>query len=257
MISFILWSIFLYLFHGIGITLGYHRRLAHKSFKMAKWVEYIFVIGGYLAMMGAPISWVAIHRRHHQVTDIEGKDPHTPRDGFFHSLVAWMFYVDKYQTTPQARLLVPDLMKDKFYRLLGDTALPSKRWLNFGSCILFRYLILILFGKEAFYASLITWWVVFWSPQLVNSLCHIPALGYRNFSTDDDSTNVPWLFAFGENWHNTHHYIPKSARHGIFANEFDITWETIKLLEKLGLVWEIKDGTSSRRLANREGNSSR
>src|SRR5262249_9540905 len=56
--------------------------------------------------------------------------------------------------------------------------------------------------------------------------------------TREDSRNVWWVgvLALGEGWHNNHHAIPKSARHGMAWYEFDLTWYIIWTLEKLGLA---------------------
>ncbi len=75
---------------GLGTTLGYHRLLTHKSLKVPRWVMYFILSGGYLGLMGSPIVWVAVHRLHHQKSD-QMAMPHSPRDGFKHALVGWMF----------------------------------------------------------------------------------------------------------------------------------------------------------------------
>src|SRR4029077_13080472 len=63
---------------SLGIGMGYHRLLTHRSYKTPKWVEYVLTVCGTLALEGGPIFWVAVHRLHHQNTDHEG-DPHSPR----------------------------------------------------------------------------------------------------------------------------------------------------------------------------------
>ena len=77
---------------------------------------------------------------------------------------------------------------------------------------------------------------------LVNSASHI--WGYRNYETRDNSRNLWWvgLLAFGEGWHNNHHAFPGRARHGHRWWEFDLTYRTICLLEKCGLVWNVLRG---------------
>lgn len=92
--------------------------------------------------------------------------------------------------------------------------------------------------------------IVFWSTQLVNAVCHLPSAGYRLHETKDDSRNVWWvaLLAMGEGWHNNHHAIPKSARHGMAWWEFDITWISIWLLEKVGLAKNVIRPESIRRV---------
>src|ERR1700761_6395867 len=65
---------------GWGISLGYHRLHTHRSFVVPRWLEYWFAICGSMTLEGGPISWVAIHRIHHQHSDKPG-DPHSPREG--------------------------------------------------------------------------------------------------------------------------------------------------------------------------------
>ena len=75
---------------------------------------------------------------------------------------------------------------------------------------------------------------------LVNSATHL--WGTRRFRTADDSKNSWWvaLLTFGEGWHNNHHAYPTSARHGLARAEFDLCWLQIRLLEKIGLAWNVR-----------------
>ncbi|HEX6602115.1 MAG TPA: acyl-CoA desaturase, partial [Solirubrobacterales bacterium] len=67
----------MYFVTAIGITVGFHRLLTHRSFQTFKPIEYLFAILGSMAVQGPVISWVADHRKHHAHTDEEG-DPHSP-----------------------------------------------------------------------------------------------------------------------------------------------------------------------------------
>jgi stearoyl-CoA desaturase (delta-9 desaturase) len=105
------WSIFA--FCGIvGITLGYHRMLTHKSFKTYKWLEYLIAFVGTQAGQGDPIEWVSTHRYHHLHTDTP-LDPHSPYEGFWWSHLLWL-------TGTEHSLLdyanVPDLKNQLFYK---------------------------------------------------------------------------------------------------------------------------------------------
>src|SRR5271168_1638535 len=71
------WFICSYVYHGLGVTLGYHRLLAHRSLTLPKWFAYPVVLGGYLALQGSPVVWVGVHRLHHRKSDGRG-DPHSP-----------------------------------------------------------------------------------------------------------------------------------------------------------------------------------
>src|SRR6201985_1464147 len=73
-------AVFMYLITAIGITVGFHRLLTHRSFQTSKGLEYTFAILGTMAVQGPVLSWVADHRKHHAHTDKEG-DPHSPHVG--------------------------------------------------------------------------------------------------------------------------------------------------------------------------------
>ena len=70
----------LYVLTGLGVTVGFHRLLTHRSFRTSKPLEYAFAVLGSMAVQGPVIGWVADHRKHHAHTDVEG-DPHSPHVG--------------------------------------------------------------------------------------------------------------------------------------------------------------------------------
>ena len=79
-------AFFLYwLSASIGICLTYHRLLTHRGFRVPKPLEYLLTVCGMLASEGGAITWVAMHRMHHTLSDRPGKDLHTPKDGFWWS----------------------------------------------------------------------------------------------------------------------------------------------------------------------------
>jgi len=218
---------------SLGIGMAYHRLLTHRGYKTPKWMEYFLTICGTLALEGGPIFWVATHRIHHQFSDKEG-DPHTPREGAFWAHMGWiMFGKAMHHDTDVLKRYVPDLAKDRFH-----VALTTWHWvpqvvvglalLAYGGIpyVLWGTALRTTFGLHA------TW--------LVNSATHI--WGSRRFRTRDDSTNLWWvaLLSFGEGWHNNHHAHPVSMRHGLAWYEFDLNYLQIKLLQKLGLAWDLK-----------------
>ncbi len=239
-VSFIGWFLASYYYHGIGITLGYHRLLTHKSLQLPKWLSYLIVSGGYLTLMGSPVVWVAVHRLHHQKSDQEG-DPHSPRHGFKHALYEWMFSMSSVQSQEDLIKQVPELMADPIYRSLGYEHEPKPALLCLGACIVFRIILLLAFGWVALLANVCASFCCFWSTQLVNAVCHLDSQGYRSHETREDSRNVWWvgILSLGEGWHNNHHAVPKSARHGMAWWEVDLTWYTIWALEKLGIAHTI------------------
>jgi sn-1 stearoyl-lipid 9-desaturase len=73
----------------------------------------------------------------------------------------------------------------------------------------------------------------------VNSATHM--WGTQRYMTGDTSTNSFWvaILTFGEGWHNNHHAVPQSARHGLAWYEIDLNWYGISALRMLGLAWDI------------------
>jgi len=110
-IAFVLW----WVAGSLGIGMGYHRLLTHRGFKTPKWVEYFLTTCGTLALEGGPIAWVATHRVHHQLTDVEG-DPHSPREGGLWAHMGWIVTGRAMHNKAKELLhFVPDLRKDKFH----------------------------------------------------------------------------------------------------------------------------------------------
>lgn len=235
------WFLGSYLYHGLGITLGYHRLLTHKAMVLPRWLTYFFVSGGYFALQGSPVVWVAVHRLHHQKSDFSG-DPHSPKDGFMHALVGWMFNMDSVQSNEELQAQTRDLIKDPLYRWLGSSHTSDQALKCLILSIIFRLVILTFFGLGAVAANLAAVGIIFWSTQLVNAACHVKSSGaYRNFETSDQSLNVWWvgILALGEGWHNNHHAMPTSARHGMKWWEVDVTWYATWLMEKLGIASKV------------------
>src|SRR4051794_12814230 len=104
-----------YLVIGLGVTVGYHRLLTHRSFQTYKPVEYVFAVLGSMSVQGSVITWVADHRKHHAHADEEG-DPHSPHvghgtglKGLVHAHVGWLF--DEHGRA-ERRKYAPDLYED-------------------------------------------------------------------------------------------------------------------------------------------------
>lgn len=256
MLEFLSLFLIFYICHALGITIGYHRLLSHRTFRCSKFVEYLFVIPGYLAFEGSPIWWATIHRAHHRHEDTE-LDPHSPRFGLFHSLCGWLM-AKGYEPHVDPQSQAKDLIKDPVYRFLeqgGDWT--RAHTLNFAIGLGFRLIILLMFGWIPALASLLAGLAVLQIPLMLNVFCHMPKLGYRNYNkSDEDSTNVWWVavLALGEGWHNNHHASPGSARSGMRLFELDISWIVISFLNRIGLVNSV-NATTHEKLKNKYGRS--
>ena len=237
-----------YVLCGLGVTVGFHRHLTHRAFATSRPVRVTLAILGSAAIEGPVISWVADHRKHHAFADQEG-DPHSPHvghsgglrgalRGLLHAHVGWLFiHTDRAAKTRYA----PDLLADPAIRFVDRTfflwvvlglALPfGLGWLIGGS--LFAAFTGLLWGGA------VRMLVLHHVTYSINSLCHF--FGRRRFPTDDESRNLLWLAlpSFGEAWHNNHHAFPTSAEHGLRRWELDPSAWVIRLLERLGLVWDV------------------
>ena len=191
------WGICLlvYFFNGcIGMTVTYHRGLAHKSWEMPKLFEYFGVFCATIGMTGSVLSWVAIHRKHHRFTDTE-QDPHSPTfKGFFFCQWFSMF-------TPVEMKYVPDLFRISFYKFQH----------KYYFLIVGGYgLILYLIDPFLIIAAWLAPSAILWNGgSAIVTLAHF---GEKNSQTKDYSRN-DWFLAllvWGEGWHNNHHALPNS-----------------------------------------------
>jgi fatty-acid desaturase len=227
-----------YLTGAIGVTLGYHRLLTHRSLRLRWPLEYVVATLGTLAMQGAPIQWVATHRVHHAHSDHEG-DPHTTRLGLSWAHVKWLLSQNRYvPTATTCARHCPDLVRDPYYRALTPLTIPLQVLLALALLAIggWPWVIWGIFVRLVF---------TYHSTWFVNSASHWS--GYRLFKTDDRSTNSWWvaLMSFGEGWHNNHHAFPFSARHGMAWFEIDVTWWHIKVLQMLHLADRVRVPTKA------------
>lgn len=228
LVSIILW----WTSGSLGIGIGYHRLLTHRSFKTSKWLERFFAVCGTLALQSGPISWAVTHRLHHAFTETE-KDPHTVKQGLYWSHIGWIFQgtAQSHDETTKKRY-APDLLKDNFYLFL-----ERYYWL---SSVVVGLILLALGGWQMVFWGVFLRTVLVWhATWLVNSATH--TWGKRRFQTKDSSTNNAFvaMITFGEGWHNNHHAFPRSARHGLTKLEIDLNWLQIKFLEKLKLARDV------------------
>lgn len=240
----------MYLFCGLGITVGFHRYFTHKSFDCPRWMKILLGVAGSMAVQGDLFWWCAVHRQHHQHSDHE-HDPHSPHVGsgsrikrFIYSHFGWLFKIE----SPDEQRYVPDLMADPDLRAISrlfplwvtlSMAIPavlggviSGTWLGALTGLLWGGLVRVFFEHH-----------VTWS---VNSVCHI--WGAQPYDSHDHSRNnvLVGVLALGEGWHNNHHAFPTSARHGLAWWQFDASWITIRLMSLLGMASKVKLPTPER-----------
>ncbi len=222
-----------WLFGSIGICLGYHRLLTHRSFQVPQWLEYILATIGSLALQGGPIFWVSGHRLHHAHTEDEEQDPYSARRGFWWSHMLWLCYPRKpFFDYESYKKFAPDLDRHPYYR-----------WLNRNFILLQVLLGLLLYGLGGWsfviYGIFLRAVLLWHSTWLINSATH--RWGYRNFPAEDGSRNLWWaaILTYGEGWHNNHHAHPRVAKAGQRWWEIDLTWWAIQMLQMLGLAKKV------------------
>lgn len=218
----------LYAVTALGITIGFHRMLTHRSFEAHPVVRFLFLMFGSMAMEGPALDWASIHIQHHANTE-EEDDPHSPLHGFLHAHLGWFFNGFKSNPDVYGRWL----KKDKLVVFMSNTFLIWTALTLVIPFLLGGWTGLLWGGLvRIFLTTHVTW--------SVNSICH--TFGKRMFDTQDRSYNnwMVGLLAFGEGWHNNHHAFPRSAFHGMRWWQFDMSSYIIMALEKVGLVWNVQ-----------------
>ncbi len=250
----------MYLLTAVGITVGYHRLLTHRSFQTAKPLEYAFAVLGSMAVQGPVVAWVADHRKHHAHTDVEG-DPHSPHvgrqagvrgvmAGLWHAHTGWLM---SNQGRADWNKYARDLREDRGMMLISRQFVPLVL-LSLALPALAGYAIVGTLGGAAtglLWGGLVRIFFVHHVTWSVNSVCHF--FGTRRFDVEDRSTNVFWLAlpSLGESWHHNHHAFPRSAVHGLRRREIDPSAAIIGAMEKLGLARNVVRITPERQ-AERE-----
>jgi len=240
---------------ALGVTVGLHRYFTHKSFSAGPAVETFLAVAGMMAVVGPLVSWVGIHRRHHEVSDQEG-DPHSPHlhgegfrnqlRGFYHAQFGWLCEHDCPNPNHYAKdwLKNPRVMKlNRWYMLavLLGLLLPAV------AALLFDFSLQSMV-RGLFWAGIVRIALVHHLVSSINSVCHL--FGSRRFDTPEHSTNFALLAlpTLGESWHNNHHAFQTSATFSHRWFEFDGGYLCIRLAERLGLVWNVR-GPRGRNLA--------
>src|SRR3984893_6660023 len=80
----------MYAITAMGVTVGFHRMLTHRSFRPNPVIKFLLLVFGSMSLEGPALQWAATHTKHHAQADREG-DPHSPMEGFFHAHVGWLF----------------------------------------------------------------------------------------------------------------------------------------------------------------------
>ncbi len=212
------------------ITAGYHRYFAHRAYKTSRWFQLVLAFGGLLASQKGPLWWASHHRHHHKFSDMP-EDTHSPvQRGFWWAHMGWIL-------SPKFKPTRWDLMRD-FERF------PELRFLNRFWILppLVGGLVMYLLGGLPWlvWGGLVSTTVLYHGTFTINSLCHV--FGSRRFATTDTSKNslILALITMGEGWHNNHHHYQSSANQGFRWFELDVSFEILRVLSWLGIVWDLR-----------------
>ena len=218
---------------ALGLTIIFHRYLAHRAFQLSRGARFFWALLGTAAMQKGPLWWAGHHVNHHRFADRDG-DPHSPMvSGFYYAHIGWFLNDAKHDRLERTNPVIRDFSKVPEIRFLSDYffvppimlalamhAIGGMQWLVWGFC-----LPTVTLAHSTF---------------AINTVNHL--FGSRRFDTIDESRNNPItaIFAAGEGWHNNHHRYQRAARNGFYWWEFDPTWYCIRLMQLLGLAWDVQ-----------------
>jgi stearoyl-CoA desaturase (delta-9 desaturase) len=227
-----LWAVSHFL-RAVGLTLLFHRYLAHRAFKMNRVARFVWAFIGTAAMQKGPLWWAGHHVNHHKYADRDG-DPHSPMvSGFYYAHIGWFLHDTRHDQLEASNPVIRDFGKAAELALLE------------------RFFIVppIMLAVAMYLAGGWPWLVYgFCLPTMtlahatfcINTVNHM--FGSRRFETVDESRNNAFtaFFAVGEGWHNNHHRFQRAARNGFYWWEYDLTWYTIRAMALVGLAWDIQ-----------------
>ncbi|KIJ19333.1 hypothetical protein PAXINDRAFT_7824 [Paxillus involutus ATCC 200175] len=219
-----------------GITAGYHRLWAHRSYNASKPLQYALALFGAGAVQGSIKWWARGHRAHHRYTDTD-LDPYNAHKGLLWSHIGWMILKSRRKPGVSD---VSDLLKSEIVKWQHRHYLK----LVFFMGAIFPTIVAGLCWGDwqggYVYAGLLRLVFVHHSTFCVNSLAHY--LGDTPF--DDKHTPrdhlLTALVTFGEGYHNFHHQFPMDYRNAIKWYQYDPTKWFISACQKLGLASHLK-----------------
>lgn len=219
-----------------GHSVGFHRRLIHRTFECPLWLERLLVWFGIAVGMGGPIWTIRLHdsrdwaQRHMECHPLFRHEYSIFRDGLLY------LHCKLNLKHPPTFDPGPGISDDPFYQFLDRTWMLHQ----------------IPIALALFYLGGVPW--VVWGVLVRVTTCttmhwyisyHAHSRGGQDWVVDDAGVqgfNVPILaiVTMGESWHNNHHAFPSSACHGLYIGQVDPGWYFIKFLAAIGLAWNIK-----------------
>ena len=215
----------------ICVTLFLHRGQAHRGIEFHPVLSHFMRFWLWLTTGMVTKQWVAIHRKHHQKSDVEG-DPHSPHvfgiwkvlfkgAALYHTASKDKAMIDSYGVgTPD------DWMERNVYTEHSRLGITLLLVINL---LCFSWVGLLIWAIQMI-------WIPFWAAGVINGLAHW--WGYKNGETKDYSRNIsPWgIVIGGEELHNNHHLSPANPKLSRNWFEFDIGWMWLTIFRYLKLA---------------------
>ncbi|GKZ32220.1 stearoyl-CoA 9-desaturase [Aspergillus brasiliensis] len=232
-----IWAVAYYFFTALGVTAGYHRLWAHRSYTATLPLRITLALAAGGSVQGSARWWARLHRSHHRYTDTE-RDPYSVHKGLFYAHFGWM--VLKQNPARFGRTDISDLNADpvvvwqhrhflKIVILMGlvvPMLVAGLLWEDWWGGFVYAGILRIFFVQQATFC--------------VNSLAHW--LGEQPF----DDRNSPRdhvltaLATMGEGYHNFHHEFPSDYRNAIRWYQYDPTKWAIWVWGRVGLARDLK-----------------
>jgi stearoyl-CoA desaturase (Delta-9 desaturase) len=228
--EYLLLAIGSYYLRMVGVTAGYHRYFAHRSYKTSRVFQFLLA---FLAMTSAQkgvLWWAAHHRHHHKYSDRE-EDFHSPlQRGFWFSHVGW---------TLSEKHMRADLSLIKDFAHYPEICFLNRFY--FIPPALYGLLIYLLWGFPGLiWGFFISTTALYHCTFFINSLTHM--VGRVRYRSGDGSRNsfILAILCCGEGWHNNHHHYQSTANQGWYWWEIDFSYYTLVVLSWFGIVWDLR-----------------
>jgi len=215
----------------MAVTCYLHRDAAHRAVDLHPALRHFFRFWVWFTSGMLTGEWVAVHRKHHAFSDVEG-DPHSPVLLGLRKIL--LEGAEVYRVSARD----PEVF-EKYGRGTPDDWLERnlyRRHRNLGIVLLVATDLVVFGVPGIIILSVQLLAMPLFAAGVINGLGH--ALGYRNFECDNAARNlVPWgVITGGEELHNNHHAFPSSARFSMRRGEFDIGWLWLTVFSALGLA---------------------
>ncbi len=223
--------------NGLGITAGYHRLWAHRTYQATWIVRFFLMIGGTMATQNSVLFWASGHRTHHQHVDDIDKDPYSAKRGFWYSHIGWM--LRNYPSGTANYKNAPDLLNDPMVMFQHNHYIPLVLLTNIVMPALIGWAVGDIWGVMLM-AGLVRLVISHHVTFFINSLAHM--FGTQPYTDENTARDNPWLalVTWGEGYHNYHHIFQYDYRNGVKWWQFDPTKWLILGLSKVGLTYNLK-----------------